>query len=216
VSARLVVPIVEGHGEVTALPPLLHRLAAEARRPLRVNPPIRVRATAFLRPDHADFRRYLALAGSKAAGQGLVLLVFDCEDASPAQLGPDLLAGARAVIPEAPLLVALAYREFETWFIAAARSLQKAGFLTGEVAVPAAVETIRDAKGWLGQRMEHGYDPIAHQHAMARVFDLDAAGRVASFARFRRRIAAWLDAPPTPPPPAPSPPPAPRSPRRGR
>ena len=194
-NERLIVPIVEGHGEVAAVPALLHRLHVETgnRGQLRVNPPIRVKASAFLRPGHADFARYLALARAKSGRRGLVLLLFDCDDGCPAEQGPALLDRARASCPDVPLLVALAYREFETWFVAAARSLSEAGFLTGTRTPPPAPESIRDAKGWLGQRMEGGYDPVRHQLDMARAFDFDAARRVASFDRFCRRIVTYLE-----------------------
>lgn len=42
----VLVPIVEGHGEVQAVPALLHRLAQQADQEIvvRVNPPIRVKS----------------------------------------------------------------------------------------------------------------------------------------------------------------------------
>jgi hypothetical protein len=47
---RYVASIVEGHGEVEALPALLHRIARDAAFTgvLRVNPPIRVKSGSFL------------------------------------------------------------------------------------------------------------------------------------------------------------------------
>ncbi len=193
-NERLIVPIVEGHGEVSALPTLLYRLAGAAgyRGLLRVNPPIRVKATAFLQPDHSDFRKHMALARAKAHPHGLVLLLFDCEDACPAMVGPELLARARTECPGAAIVVVRAYREFETWFLAAADSLRELGYLRHDATPPADPETIRDAKGWLDHNLKGGYDPVTHQQDLARDFDLAAARRVASFDRFYRRVAGYF------------------------
>jgi hypothetical protein len=65
---RYVAPIVEGQGEVEALPALLHRMAilSGVEGVLRVNPPIRVKSGSFLH-DHDYFRKRVALAAAKAA-----------------------------------------------------------------------------------------------------------------------------------------------------
>jgi len=62
-----IAPIVEGHGEVEAVPALLQRIA-EMEAPdrlLEVNRPIRVKAGSFLN-DQDYFKRYVTLASSKA------------------------------------------------------------------------------------------------------------------------------------------------------
>ncbi len=195
-TARLLVPVVEGHGEEKALPAILHRMAAAIGRPLglQVNPPIRVKAGSFLRPDHAYFARYVQLAAAKSAQDaGLVLILLDCEDDCPARLGPDLLRRARAVRSDADYLVVLAYREFETWFLAAAHSLRGIDGFAADAEPPPDPEALRDAKGWLGARMApHGYDPVVHQLAMGRKFDLQQARSVPSFDRFYQRLSRFL------------------------
>jgi hypothetical protein len=188
-------PIVEGHGEVEALPALLHRIAAHAgfTGALRVNPPIRVKAGSFLK-DPGYFERHVALAAAKAAqGRGGVLIVLDCEDSCPGILGPDLLRKARTVRDDVDTLVALAYREYETWFIAAIRSLRGQWGLRADLSPPTDAESIRNAKGWLGDRMDGGYDPVTHQIAFTRAFDLEEARSLASFDRFYRRLCVLLE-----------------------
>jgi len=81
------------------------------------------------------------------------------------------------------MFVALAYREFESWFIAAARSLQGCFGLPLDLNTVSDFEAIRDAKGWLSERMEVSYDPVAHQLAFVRRFDLNAARASRSFER---------------------------------
>lgn len=124
-SSPLIVPIVEGHGEWEALPLLLRRIVSEsvAGSVPSINPPIRIKAGSFLR-DQDYFSRYISLAAAKAAqGKGTVLILLDCEDDCPAELGPRLLALACAIRNDVSFLVTLAHREFETWFLTAAESL---------------------------------------------------------------------------------------------
>lgn len=118
------VPIVEGHGEVQAVPNLIYRIA-QAEHPevhVLVNPPIRIKASSFLQ-DSGYFARHIALAAEKAAqSRGCVLILLDCEDDCPAEVGPDLLQRAHALRSDVSFIVCLAYREYETWFLTSIRS----------------------------------------------------------------------------------------------
>jgi len=192
-----IAPIVEGQGEKYAVKRLLGRIAFDAspQAGLRVNEPIRVKAGSFLN-DNRYFEKYVTLAASKARHQpdGHVLILLDSEDDLPCRLGPALLARARAVAADVNTVVALAYREYETWFLAAALSLRNVEGLAAQLMRPAHPEAIRDAKGWLGSRMPHGYDPVSHQLALTSKFDLTAARTVASFDRLYRKVAALVAA----------------------
>ncbi len=189
-----IAPIVEGHGEIEALPALLHRIAADcqASLSLRVNRPIRVKSGSLVH-DAAYLRKHVALAAAKAAQEnGSVLIVLDCDDDCPAQLGPRLLARAQAVRPDVPCTVALAWREYETWFLAAAASLRGHAGLPATLTAPSQPEALRNAKGWLTQHMPGPYDPVIHQLAFTRVFDLGQARTSPSFDRLYRKTAALL------------------------
>ncbi len=184
------VPIVEGHGEVQAVPALLYRLVfwAAPAMPVRINPPIRIKSGSFLN-DRDYFHRQVSLAAAKANQmQGHVLILLDCDDDCPAQLGPDLLARARKVRANVSVYACLAYREYETWFIAAADSLRGIGGLPGDLAAPADPELYRDAKGWLTERMPQPYDPIVHQLEFTRCFDLVQAQSNDSFRRLSAHV----------------------------
>lgn len=80
--------IVEGDGEVSALPVLLRRLASEWDSAVAINPlpPIRVRRDKFLNKDE-EFRRQLLLAAAKSGENGWILIVLDADDDCPAELG---------------------------------------------------------------------------------------------------------------------------------
>ena len=159
-----------------------------------MNQPIRVKSGSFLN-DENYFRKQVMLAGAKAAQEGgSILILLDCEDDCPANLGPDLLQRARTVRADVNTLVVLAYREFETWFIAAARSLRGQCGLPDDLDPPQDAEGIRNAKGWLGARMNVAYDPITHQIEFVRAFNLEEARSNRSFNRFCTRIKEFLDA----------------------
>ena len=190
----VLVPIVEGQGEVQAVPNLLHRIAS-ALNPgvvVRVNPPIRVKASSFLRDDDY-FRRQILLAGAKAAqSQGHVLILLDCEDDCPATLGPDLLRRAQAVRSDVSMLVCLIHREYETWFITAATSLRGCCGLAANLTPPADPTAVRGAKEWLSRHMSIPYDPIVHQLDLTRMFDLQQAQSNPSFQRLFHKLQAII------------------------
>ena len=189
-SACFIAPIVEGKGEVEAVPKLLRRLFRQAPRPgfLVVNPAIRIKAGSFLN-DEDYFRRYVELASRKARGQprGHVLILLDCEDDCAGTLGPRLLARACNVHAEVPFTVVLAHREYETWFLAAASSLRSLAGLPADLAAPASPEAIRGAKEWLAKRLPNGYDETNHQPLFTEHFSFAQAAAVPSFARLQRK-----------------------------
>ena len=191
-----IAPIVEGTGETQSIERLLWRIA-QAEVPgaaLHVNPPIRVKSGSFLN-DKRERERHVQLAAAKARQSGgSVLVLLDCDDDCPALLGPRLLKDITPVAADVPLVVALAHREYETWFVAAVESLRGVEGMPVDVAAPVDPESMRDAKGWLGRHLPHRYDPVTHQLEFTRKFDLQAARRVASFDRLYRKIASLLKA----------------------
>jgi hypothetical protein len=183
--------IVEGDGEVCALPVLLRRLAAECEPAAVVNPlpPIRVRRDRFLNKDE-EFRRQLLLASAKCGDNGWILILLDADDDCPADLGQNILQRAQEYAGHRRLSVVLANREFEAWFIAAAQSLQgvRGFFVAPEERLD--VETPRDAKGWIRQHMRGGkYSPILDQPAFVAKIDFQQA--VGNSRSFRKLCKEW-------------------------
>ena len=194
---RFIAPIVEGHGEVQALPILLRRLALELapQVDLRLNHALRVKVTSFLDESGSGyFERYIELAARKARPwpKSCVLILLDCEDLCPAELGPKILQRAENCRPDLTFLVILAHREYETWFLAAAESLRGVGGLAADLNAPANFESIRDAKGWLSERMTSPYNEPSHQPKMTTVFDFNQARRVKSFGRGYKKLRDFL------------------------
>lgn len=185
-----VASIVEGDGEVAALPVLLQRLNVwlSPEHYVHPAPPIRVRRDRFLNKEE-EFRRQLLLAAAKAGEQGWVLVLLDADDDCPAELGMNIWQRAQAVIPHRKLSVVLANREYEAWFIAAAESLHgKRGFQLTEQNLPEA-ETPRDAKKWIELRMQDSYHEITDQPAFSASFDLQQAHQ--NSRSFRKLCSEW-------------------------
>lgn len=199
--------LVEGHGEAEAVPVLMRRILSESEAGAyaECNPPIRLPAGKFFKQG-PDFIKMVTLAKNKVrqelkAGRhrrGLVLAIYDCEDTCPATTGPAALAAMQAVGgTDIDCLVILAYREYETWFLAAAESLRGACGLSATLPAYPAPESIRDAKGRLSQGMTGtaAYSPTEHQAELTKKMDFAAARTVASFARLERKLIAAANAP---------------------
>lgn len=187
-----VASIVEGDGEVAALPILLRRLSQWRGTTgyVDVLTPIRVYKDRFLnRPE--EFSRHLKLAAAKCGDAGWVLVLFDADDDCPAQKGAAVLAQARAIIPHRRVaVVLLANREYEAWFIAAAESLNGfRGFKYLEGKAPADPEGPRNAKGWMRDRMPAGYGETTDQPAFTARFDLELAHQHSR--SFRKLCSEW-------------------------
>lgn len=189
--SQTVVFIVEGDGEVRAAPVLARRLA-EARGiyDLEVPPPIRVHRDQFLRrPD--EFERKLLLAAAKARG-GTVVVMLDADDDCPVELARGIEVRAQPFVHGATLKVVIPNREYEAWLLAAAESLAGKRGLSQDLASPAQPDDLRNAKGWLSERMLGGrYHEVSDQPALTATFDMEVAS---SRSRSFRKLVKVLDA----------------------
>jgi hypothetical protein len=174
---KTVVPIVEGDGEVGALPVLLRRLGAwlSPEEIFTVAPPIRVKREQFLNKEEI-FRKQLQLAALKCADDGWILILLDADDDCPAELAKIILERAALVVPHRKVSVVLPMHEYEAWFIAAALSLNgQRGFSLTAAPLPEA-ESIRGAKEWMSIRIPNGkYHEVADQPAFSARLDLQQA-----------------------------------------
>lgn len=187
--------VVEGDGEVAALPVLLRRVALWKKPEIQVgvSPPIRVYRDRFLNRE-AEFRRHLLLAAAKAGDGGFVLVLLDADDDCPAKLGSEILHRMDGVIPHRAHGVVLANREYEAWFIAGALSLRGSrAFQCSDADLATDPETPRDAKGWLAERMgNRSYHEATDQAAFSAKVDLDLVH--ARSRSFRKLCSEWMKA----------------------
>jgi hypothetical protein len=115
--------------------------------------------------------------------QGPILVVLDADEDCPAVLGPSLKSRALAITHDVSIVIPK--YEFETWFLAAARSLRGKRGLHDGLLPPADPEGIRGAKEWLTRNMVPGrkYSSSVDQAALAAGMDLTAARSCRSFDR---------------------------------
>lgn len=187
--------IVEGHGEIEAVPVTIRRIAQLIDPGLVVNihQPFRVPRTKLVK--QGELERTVELAGRRAGRDGAVVIVLDSDDECPATLGPELLIRVKRTRSDLPVSVVLAKREFEAWFLAAAESLRGRRGLASNLESPSEPESIRGAKEWLTARMPTGrrYVETLDQPALAAVFDLERARRARSFDKFFRDVLNLLE-----------------------
>ena len=193
VNVAKIVAIVEGDGEVNAVPALIRRIHEKVSpgSPLDVDRPIRVRRNRILKA--GELERYLGLAVNLAGTDGGILVLLDANGDCPANLGPDILRRARTARPDRRIEVVLANCEYESWFIAAIDSLKGKRNISATATVPRDPESIRGAKEWLRDRMGGTYSPTADQTALTVLFDMGLARRRSrSFAKMWRAVGALL------------------------
>jgi hypothetical protein len=183
--------IVEGHGEVTALPILVRRIArAEGLVEPECPAPLRDPRGKLVKQD--ELHRAVELMARKAAPSGPLLVVLDADDDCPAKLGPQLVEWVRAARADRACGVVMCQRELEAWFLAAARSLRGTRGLPMDLEPPPSPESLRDAKGWLSARMPGGYSETVDQPALAATMSLDEARATASFDKLWRDLVRIL------------------------
>ncbi|MEU8037753.1 DUF4276 family protein [Streptosporangium sp. NPDC049078] len=189
-EAVTIAAIVEGEGEVAALPVLLRRIAEELSAwAVRIPTPRRVPRSKLVAP--GGIESAVLQASYQVAGRGGILLLIDADDDCPATTGPALLERARRARDDREISMVLANREFEAWFLAAATSLAGRRGLADPLEPPADPEGPRDAKGWLSARKTDGtsYRPTADQAALTAIFDMAQARKNApSFDKFWRDV----------------------------
>jgi uncharacterized protein DUF4276 len=185
--------IVEGFGEVEAVPTLIRRFAQLNGRHDVVAPrSFRVARDKLLRD--GELERVVQQAANEAGPDGRILILIDADDTCPATMGPLLQARALRARPDRVSRVVLAKFEFESWFLAAAVSLRGLRHLPRDLVAPFDPESIRGAKEWLSIRMQRigGYQETLDQPALAAQFNLEQARAAPSFDKCYRELTRLL------------------------
>lgn len=188
--------IVEGHGDVRAVPCLLRRIRQAVRPDLNLNVlrPWRVDRYKLVKP--GEIERTVELAARKTPPPRAILILVDADDDPPCVLGPRLLARAGKARPDVPIGVVLAKREYEAWFLAAIDSISGRRGLRHDVAPIPQPESVRDAKGVLTKSMTgtRAYSEVLDQPALTDLFDMELArGRSDSFDKCWREVVRLLE-----------------------
>ncbi len=186
--------IVEGFGEVDAVPVLIRRIGESLNPPVypHVLRPIRHPKSALVHKANV-LEKAVELAAESVVGEGGVFIIVDSDEDCPVQLGRQLYERANRTRGDVPIAVVVAKWEYEAWFLAAAASLQGKRGLAMDLRPPARPENVQDAKGWLSRHMAGGsYSETRDQAALTGVFDVYAAQSARSFRKCYKEITALL------------------------
>ena len=195
----LIYPIVEGHGEVDAVPLLVRRVLAERldRHDYQIASGHRVsrgKIAGLALGDSLDMTRALKLARLKIAdvGSGGVIILLDADGDCPAWLGPALRRRAMELTPDLKIEVVVAKEEFEAWLLASVVSLRACRGVRKNAGPPTDPERIRGAKEYLEAHVlepRSTYSPTADQARMTSMIDLEAVTVASrSFRRFIKAV----------------------------
>jgi hypothetical protein len=197
VSALFIVPIVEGHGEVAAVPLLLRRIGGELLdTTIHVGTPIRIPRTRMVKDQHIEKAIGLAMLKLRTHTDGhtAILILLDGDGEPPCQLGPEMQQMTARIRPDADIACVVAHLEYETWFVAAADSLVK----HGKLALAAGEEAPRDPEGqrlrkaWVDKHIAHqpgGYSETIDQPRFTSLMDLhECRTRSPSFDKLCREL----------------------------
>ena len=113
-------------------------------------------------------------------GDHAILILRDADEDCPGQAAPELLARAERVARPIPVSVVFAKCEYESWFLAALKSLRGDRGIVVDAEPPVNPESIRGAKEYLEQRcMLPGatYSPTVDQPALTGRFSFEEARR---------------------------------------
>ena len=168
-------PVVEGYGEVEALPLLLRRLLGEVGAWVEIGTPIRRPRNQLA--SELGVMRAVEIARRQPACEA-ILIVFDGDRDCPAELGPKVRGWAEAAA-RLPCEVVLPHREYEAWFLAAIESLRTHDLIRTDAESHPEPEKPRGAKEQLQERLAAGrvYSPTRHQAALSASFSLELAFR---------------------------------------
>ena len=129
----MIQPIVEGHGEVEAVPVLLRHV---------MNDGLGVYATGVRRPIRRPRDQLLSRDGlSRAIAMArcepdvsAILVICDLDDDCARDILPDLLMWGQSEARPFPFGIALARREYEAWLLASLPSLAGRGRIQADAA----------------------------------------------------------------------------------
>ncbi|MGH3647579.1 MAG: DUF4276 family protein [Micromonosporaceae bacterium] len=183
----VVASIVEGHGEVQALPLLIRRIAGELFHifDVEVPTPHRVPRSQMLAGE--ALIPAVRIQGARIHGRGGVLILTDADDDCAVEVAGKLADNAKQA-SRCHCEVTVAVREFEAWFLASAESLQHHRSFRHDARYLGDPERPRDAKGALQNLMHEPYRENLHQPSFASLMDLALAQRSRSFAHLVRCV----------------------------
>lgn len=194
---RRLLPIVEGHGEIPAVPILIRNiLAAQGIHDVQ---PLPARRHGEY-PGVAKKFDNIFLAAIKENAPILWIMDFDSKGYDcPVKEAQNLLTRAEALRPGWPIAIAFLVKEYETLFLIDEAATRKVlTDIPAKTAFPQNPEQIRGTKQWLSDQQPSGkaYKETVHQAKITADLNLDLLReKSADFAHLERSVLKLIDAP---------------------
>lgn len=162
-----IVAIVEGVGDKNAVPSLVRKILQEQldRYDIGTGKSKVANGRENLVGKFEKFVEY-AMGENPSA----ILVLVDADEDCPVELARDFVRRAAAMNAQVPIAIVCAKSEYEAWFIcslsdSAGDGIRRNLGLPSSVVCPENAESIRDAKGWLTNRMPRNrrYSPRTDQ-----------------------------------------------------
>lgn len=191
--------IVEGDGDVKAVPGLLRRILGERllRYDIQATNPKQAHGKPNLLKKFEQFLQYAVIDNCDA-----ILVILDADEQCPVSEARTLATRAAALNLRVPVAIVYAKSEYETWFIASLSECTGADIrarlgIPDTEHAPDNLESIRGAKGWLNERMpgDRAYKETEDQGPLTYHIDLELAHlRSRSFRRLCHAVDELVDA----------------------
>jgi hypothetical protein len=187
--------IVEGHGEVRAVPALMRQwLRLRGLAHVLSTPDLAMNAKGcgrlkaeYDRGRQRGVEHYVQQALRRRPLPAGILAILDADDeclkrGPDRRLGPELLARAESVAGPIPVAVVVAHREFEAWLLADLAALREDGRLRldGKIDESVPPEERPGCKSAMGTLLGASYEPTVHQWMLARALRFSDEARAAS------------------------------------
>lgn len=190
-----IVPIVEGDGEVTAIPVLLRKILWQiARFDIQVARPKNANGKGNLTKEGGleKFIRY----SWKERDCGAILVLLDADKDCPLLLAQNLARRVEAIGLLFPVAIVVAKRMYETWFLASIATIAGQLDLPDGLIPPPNIEDVPNPKAWIEEHFPAGraYKETQDQEAMTNLMDIDLASSARSFQRMIHAISQALEA----------------------
>lgn len=190
-----IVPIVEGDGEVTAVPVLLRKiLARDMRYDVQVARPKNANGRGNLTKE-GGLERFIRYAW-KERDCGAILVLLDAENECPVDIAREFSRRAEALGVLFPVVIVVAKRMYEAWILASISTIAGHLDLPAGLMPPTDVEAVPNPKTWIDQRFPLGraYKETQDQESMTVLMDLALASSAQSFRRLEHGVREALDA----------------------
>jgi len=192
---RSIVSIVEGPGEVEALPILLRRLLEEKQKyRINIQLPINAHGLGNLTKENG-LERFLKLA-EKRPSCSAILILIDADIYCAKDIAICLANRANVHNPHIPTAVVAAKFRYENWFLASFETLSGKRGLQEELPNIITPEAVPDPKNWITKNKVQGriYKETLDQAPMSQLIDINLVqSRSRSFRRLLHAIDELID-----------------------